>query len=133
VIYMININAFIEEQNHNAFYALVTYDGITEPTYFYTVDLGEEGLLDLHSPCEVFKRFKGIVEIENYFKWLMEKENGGYSEEDIDKYFRPLIVDDIYYDVENFQCTPYLPQEVDAVEICSGRDCLLYILRNSKQ
>ncbi len=130
---MINIDAFVEKQNHESFYALVIYDGITDPTYFYTVDLGKEGLLNLHSPCEVFKRFEGIVEIENYFKWLMEKENGGHSEEDIDKYFRPLIVDDIYYEVENFQCTPYLPQEVDAVEICSERNCLLYILRNSKQ
>lgn len=35
---MINVDAFVEKQNHESFYALVTYEGITEPTYFYTVD-----------------------------------------------------------------------------------------------
>lgn len=130
---MINIDAFVEKQNHESFYALVTYEGITEPTYFYTVDLGEKGLLNLHSPCEVFKRVEGTTEIEDYFNWLIEKGNGEYSKEDIDEYFRPLIVNDIYYEIENFQCAPYLPEEVENIEICSKRDCLLYILRNSKQ
>lgn len=129
---MINIDACVEKQNHSAFYALVTYDGVTEPTYFYTVDLGEKGLLDLHSPCEVFKQFEGVNEIEDYFKWLMDEKNGGFSDGDIDNYFRPLVVDEIYYEVENFQCAPYLPEEVDNVEICSERDCLLFILKNAK-
>lgn len=129
---MIKLNEFKEKQSYKFFYALVTCDGITELTNFYTVDLGEEGLIDLHSPCEVFKRFEGIVEIENYFKWLMEEENGGFSEEDINKYFRPSIADDIYYEIENFQCTPYLPEEVDNIEIRSERDCLLFVLENAR-
>lgn len=129
---MINLNEFIEKQNHKSFYALVTYNGITEPTYFYTIDLDEKGLLDLHSPCEVFKRIEGSDEIEDYFKWLKEEENGGFSKEDIDKSFRPLIVDNVYYEVENFQCAPYLPEEVDNIEICSERDCLLFVLENAK-
>ncbi len=129
---MINLNDFIENQKHNSFYALVTYDGITEPTYFYTVDLGKKGLLDLHSPCEVFKRIEGKEDIEDYLSGLTDEENGGFSDSDIDKYFRPLIVNDIYYEVENFQCAPYLPEEVDDIEICSERDCLLFILKNAK-
>lgn len=127
---MVNVSEFIEKQNHNSFYALVTYNGVTEPTYFYTVDLGEEGLLDLHSPCEIVRQIEGTDEIEEYFKWLKGKENGGFSNVDIERYFRPLIVNDIYYEMENFQCAPYLPEEVDNIEICSERDCLLHILNN---
>lgn len=71
---MINLNEFIEKQNHSSFYALVTYNGITEPTYFYTIDLDKKGLLNLHSPCEVFKRIESSDEIEDYFKRLMEEK-----------------------------------------------------------
>lgn len=131
-IYMINLNEFIEKQNHESFYALVTYNGVTEPTYFCTVDLDEEGLLDLHSPCEVFKRFEGSEKIEAYFNWIMTEECG-LTKEDIDEFYRPLVVDDVYYDVENFQCAPYLPEEVDDIEICTERDSLLYVLEHSKK
>lgn len=128
---MVNVNEFIEKQNHNSFYALVTYNGVTEPTYFYTVDLDEVGLLDLHSPCEIVRQIEGDDEIEEYFKWL--KEERCNSDKDIEEYFRPLIVDNVYYEMENFQCTPYLPEEVDNIEICSERDCLLYIINNSNK
>lgn len=129
---MINVSKFVEEQNHRAFYALVEYDGITEPTYFYSVDLGESGLIDMHSPCEVFKRFEGKNEIENYFDWLINDSDNNFSKEDIDKYFRTLIVNDVLYEVENFQCAPYLPEEVDSIKICTERDCLLFILEHSQ-
>lgn len=130
---MVNVSEFIEKQNHNSFYALVTYNGVTEPTYFYTVDLGEEGLLDLHSPCEIVRQIEGAEKIENYFNGLQEKENGRFSDKDIDECFKPLIVDNIYYEMENFQCAPYLPEEVDNIDICSERDCLLHILNNSSK
>lgn len=83
---MVNLNDFIEKQKHKSFYALVTYDGVTEPTYFYTVDLGEDGLLNLHSPCEVFKRIEGKENIEDYLSNLAYEKNGGFSDNDIDKY-----------------------------------------------
>lgn len=132
MVKLINVSKFVEEQNHRAFYALVEYDGITEPTYFYTVDLGENWLLDMHSPCEVFKRFEGKNEIEKYFDWLINDKDNNFSKEDIDKIFRPLIVDNVLYEVENFQCAPYLPEEVDNITICTERDCLLFILEHSQ-
>lgn len=129
---MISLNEFIEQQGHNSFFALVTFDGHTEPTYFCSVDLGEKGLLDLHSPCEVFKRAEGKEAIEDYLSNLTDEENGGFSDSDIDEYFRPLIVDDIYYEVENFQCAQYLPDEVDDIKICTERDCLLFALNDTQ-
>lgn len=132
VIHLINVSKFIEENNHKAFYALVEYDGITEPTYFYTVDLEEKGLLDMQSPCEVFKCFEGQKEIEDYFNWLINDKDNSFSKEDIEKIFRPLIVDDVLYEVENFQCAAYLPEEVDNITICTERDCLLFILEHSQ-
>lgn len=128
---MVNVNEFIEKQNHNSFYALVTYNDITEPTYFYTIDLGKEDLLDLHSPCEIVRQIDGADAIEEYFKWL--KEERCNSDRDIEEYFKPLIVNDIYYEMENFQCSPYLSEEVDNIEICSERDCLLYIINSSNK
>lgn len=132
MIQLINVSKFIEEQNHEEFYALVEYDGVTEPIYFYAVDLEKYGLLDMHSPCEVYKRFEGQKEIENYFDWLINDNDNNFSKEDIDKIFRPLIVDDVLYEVENFQCAPYLPEEVDNITICTERDCLLFILEHSQ-
>lgn len=87
-------------------------------------------MLNLHSPCEVFKRIEGKENIEDYLSNLAYEKNGRFSDNDIDKYIRPLIVDDIYYEVENFQCAPYLPEEVENIQMCSERDCLLFILKN---
>lgn len=127
---MVNVNDFIEKQNHGCFYAFVTYDGHTEPTYFYSVDLGEDGLCDLHSVCTAYKIVEGAEKIEEYFNALIAE--GSYTRKFIDEYCRPCIVDNTLYEMENFQYSPYLPEEVDEIKICSERDCLLFCIKSIK-
>lgn len=127
---MINLNEFIEQQGHNSFFALVTFDGHTEPTYFYSDDLGKKGFCDWHSECTAFKIVEGTEKIEEYLNSLITED--GYTQEMIDEYCRPLIVDDVLYEVQNFQYLPYLPDEVDDIKICTERDCLLFALNDTQ-
>lgn len=134
---MINVKEFLLKQNIEIdAYALVTYDNKTEPTYFSRFNLGD-GNWFLESPCELYKvlNLSRINEskddyLKEYVLELIEDENG--VDDYIDKFVTPMIIDDVLYEIENFQCSPYLPKEVDEIKIVSERECLEYILSTRK-
>lgn len=64
--------------------------------------------------------------VENYIS-LEESEN---KQDYINNFLKPMIVDGYLYEIENFQCSPYLPKEVDNIQIISEKECLDYMLRN---
>ena len=111
-------------------YAIVTYNGIEEATYFQHVYDEIYGLWFMPSPCILYK----IGKCENpydkkwydYFKELLEE---GESVEDyIKEYVKPMIIGNVLYEIENFQCLPYLPKEVDNIRIISERKCLEWLV-----
>lgn len=109
-------------------YALVTYNGRTEATWFSKHDYeGKDWFLE--SPCTLYR----ITEVDKPIKEFAEDYASSLIEEDdIESYAEqwviPMIVDNVLYEIENFQCSPYLPKEVDDIKLISERECLEYML-----
>ena len=64
-----------------------------------------------------------------YFKELLEDEES--VEDYIEEYVKPMIMGDILYEIENFQCMPYLPDEVEDIRIVSERKCLEWLVNHN--
>lgn len=132
---MINVQEFLKE-NMKGFdcYCLVTYDNETYPIHFNRHNFnGEDWFLE--SPCEVYTVSKNCGDIYsekwiNYVKSLLEE--GEDIKDYIKNYLEPMIVDNVLYEIEAFQCEPYLPKEVDNIKIITERECLLYVLEKNK-
>jgi hypothetical protein len=131
---MINIQEFLLKSDIKfGTYALVTYDGKVEPTWFTKYNF-EDGEWFLESPCELYevKKIEEPIEkfLYEYASFIVEEfEN---PQEYIEKYVRHMIIDNILYTIENFQCSPYLPKKVEDIKLISERECLEYMLNKSK-
>lgn len=130
---MINIHEFLSKHKIEVGeYALVTYEGITQPIYFAKHKFeGKDWFLE--HPCELYK----IAHIEKPIEeFALEYAESILEDDDnisyyIEAYIKPMIVDYILYEIESFQCSPFLPKEVDKIEIVSERECLLYMLNSN--
>ena len=131
---MINVKEFLLKNNMDfGTYALVTYNNKTEATLFSKHNFkGEDWFLE--SPCVLYKIMEVIKPIDkfarDYVKDLLEEDAD--IEDYINKHVKLMIVDDILYEIENFQCSPYLPKEVDGIELISEQECLVYMLNQVK-
>lgn len=128
---MINVKEFLlENKIETGVYALVSYDGIVEPIWFskYKQESGKDWFLE--SPCELYK----LIEIDKptddfaleYADSILEE--GVDREKYIEENIKPMIVDFVLYEIENFQCSPYLPKMVDDIKIITERECLEFML-----
>lgn len=132
---MVNVKEFLLENSIDfGTYALVTYNDKTEPTWFSKYSL--EGIdWFLESPCELYK----ITEIKEPINKFAKEYVDGLLEEGedigdyINTYIRPMIVNDVLYEIENFQCSPYLPECVDEIKLISRRECLEYMLKQIEE
>lgn len=127
----INLKEFLDNQNINCgIYALVTYDNKTEPTYFSKYNFGD-GDWYLESPCCLYQLCEITKPIEEFAKEYVDEllEEDANKEEYIEQFVKPMIIDNILYEIENFQCLPYLPKEVDDIRIITERECLKYLLK----
>lgn len=134
---MVNVQEFLSKQNIDVgAYALVTYDNKTEPTYFCAYC---GGAYVLESRCELYKMEDVESDVETFCKEIGSKiekihrlKAGEIGEEYIDKFIKPMIIDNVLYEIENFQCSPYLPDEVDDIKIMSERECLEYMINHKE-
>lgn len=124
---MINVKEFLL-QNDTEFgtYALVTYDNKIEPTWFT-----KYGDWFLESPCQLYEIMDVTEPIDKFAKEYVSEllEDGADVEDYINKYVKPMIIDGTLYEIENFQCSPYLPKNLDGIELISERECLEYMLK----
>lgn len=133
---MINVEEFLLKSNLDlGTYALVTYNNRTEATWFSKYD--DEGAdWFLESPCELYKLMEVTESIDDFCKEYMEQciclEKGENEEDYINEFVKPMIVDGWLYEIENFQCSPYLPNEVDDIKLISEKECLEYLLKQVK-
>lgn len=120
-------------------YALVSYNGKKEAIWFSNFcNLNKDGeVFFLESPCELDKICEVGLNIDEFCKEymkgidLMEGATEGESEKDyIENFVKPMIVDGFLYEIENFQVAPYLPDEVESIEIITERECLEWLLSN---
>ena len=131
---MINVKEFLLA-NYIDFgtYALVTYNNRIEPTWFSKHNFeGEDWFLE--SPCQLHKIMEVTKPVDKFAREYVTDllEEGSDVEDYINKHVKLMIVDDILYEIENFQCSPYLPKEVDGIELISEQECLVYMLNQVK-
>lgn len=134
---MMNVKEFLLKSNLEVgTYALVTYNGKTETTWFTKYDnWGEDGhTWFLESPCTLYRITEVDKPVEEFAKEYIEGllEDGVDEQEYINKWVIPMIVDNVLYEIENFQCSPYLPKEVDDIKLISERECLEYMLSKNE-
>lgn len=118
-------------------YALVSYNGTTKAIWFaqYWSDIDNKPWF-LESPCVLRRICEVDKPIDEFCKEYMENcieliEDA--SEEDyIENFVKPMIMNGWFYEIENFQTEPYLPKEVDSIKIISERECLEWMLENTK-
>jgi hypothetical protein len=127
---MINIEQFLLDNNSDGTYALVTYNNKTELTWFSKYYYKNEPWF-LESPCELYKIMEVDRPIDEFSKWYVDGllEENADVESYINKYVKPMIIDNVLYEIENFQCSPYLPKFVDDIKLISERECLEYLLK----
>ncbi len=136
---MVNLQQFLLnniKDDEIGCYALVTYNNRTEATWFtkYYSDIDNQPWF-LESPCELYKMCEVGTDIDKFCKEYMEYMDliDGVTEESseeqyIEEYIKPMIVDNYFYVVENFEVIPYLPKEVYDVKIITERECFEYLL-----
>lgn len=134
---MINLKEFLKENVKGiGCYALVTYNGVTEATWFTPYEFNKEKWF-LESPCALYKICevdKPIDEFCNeYVENCLELTKDTNIKDYINDFVKPMIADGCFYEIENFQTEPYLPSEVDNIEIISERQCLEWMLNRKKE
>ena len=133
MIYIINLKDFLLKSNIGfGAYALVAYNQKTEPTWFSKYNFkGEDWFLE--SPCELYIITEEPTNefINEYVNELLEDEVDVNNY--IDTFIKPMIVNNVLYEIKNFQCSPYLPEYVSEVKLISERECLEYILNKLKK
>lgn len=128
---MINVRHYLLNSNLDiGTYALTTYNGKTEATWFTRYNFGD-GDWFLESPCELYRITEVDCPIDEFAKEYVSGllEDGEDEDSYIENYIKPMIVDGVLYEIENFQCSPYLPEFVDDIKIINSRECLEYLLQ----
>ena len=120
-------------QNGEPFqYALVEYCGKTEATYFVRhYHDGKPWFLE--SPCCLIEEyvFSSDQDIEEWCLSLADEllKPDVDRKEYYEKHMKPLIVDNVFYDIDCPQVEPYLPKEIDNIKLITERESLLYLLQ----
>ena len=127
---MYEYTIFLSEQEIKfGTYALVNYDNKELAVWFTS-----HGGWFLESPCELYKEaeIKNKQELRDYVSDMMIEDGDVDLDEHIKDCYEHMLVNGILYEIENFQCAPFLPEEVDSIKIISEKDCLRYLLSKSK-
>lgn len=134
---MINVKEFLDKNYNEEKYYLVTYNGITEATYFTKYNLDGEGYWYLESPCELMVECEINKEDKEKFYedwcWSFYEPNNNDEAKYIKSYLKRMTIENTIYSIENFQTAPYLPKEVDSIEEITDRECLIYLLEHNKK
>ena len=120
-------------------YAIVTVDDKEQAVYFANYSfMNEPDSYFLESPCSLHK-----IEIpentpiddfcKKYVTEIVELEDFADKDEYINTYLKPMIRNNVLYEIENFQTGPFLPKVVDNIKIISESECLDFILNTLKE
>lgn len=132
---MIDVQEFLSNNKQSCVYGIVEYNGIKEATYF--VNYGYEGEdWFLESPCQIMRYKIDDMDINEFIKMYAEEIYGVVNEEDRLKtieYLKSMTVGNTMYEIENFQYVPYLPIEVDNIEIMTEQEILRWMLEREEK
>lgn len=122
---------FLKSQDYNkkkdtsmsSVYFLVEYNDIIEPIYFTPfMDVFFE------SPCSLYEYDMDVEDIPKYVEEMYEKKH--YDEALV--YTLSMYRNGKLYEIENFQCEPFLPDKINNIKMISESECLSWLLRNKK-
>lgn len=137
---MINFEKHLLDLGREEYYAIVTYNGIQEATYFKKIYDDKNGNWIMPSPCQLIYGFKVNEndlrnDLRNYVKEVYIEEE--YLDVGIDSFINeniiPFIKDGIYYDLEAFQCLPYMDKEVDDIKIVTKKELFDWLYNTEKK
>lgn len=126
---MINYEEYLLGLGKEEYYAIVTYNGVEEPTYFKLIYDDKNGNWIMPSPCQLMYGFKVnendlMNDLKEYVEQIYMKE--AYEEIGIEKFiedrFLPFIKNGIYYELESWQCLPYMPKEVEDIKLVTEKE-----------
>lgn len=129
---MVNVQDFLLSSGIDfGTYTLVTYNNKTEPTWFTKYNY-ENKFWFLESPCQLYK----VMELKEPVDEQLKEYVSEFLDKDVDidkyinEYVKPMIVNNVLFDIENFQCSPYLPKYAEDIKLISERECLEYMLKS---
>lgn len=114
-------------------YFLITYNGKTEATYISRyINWCEDGSdWFLESPCQLIKfEFEDNSDesIREYVKEMYYED----AQDEMFEYTKSMIFDGYLHEVYNGQCSPYLPEIIDSIELITEMECLQYLLSENE-
>lgn len=128
---MIVLEDFLLKNVQIGSYALVKYNNKTIPVWFTRYNFGE-GDWFLESPCSLYEIpikkdiNEFLIDMQENLEFKDEKQKDNY----INNIIKPMIVNNIFYEIINFQCEPFLPIKVDYIKLINEKECLDFILND---
>lgn len=122
--YLDNVDWFSKKDTSlSSVYFLVTFDNHTEPMYFTSFE-------DVYfeSPCELHRFPLNEDEVEEYVRELYYEDSFNNALE----FERTMQRGNWHYDIDCPQCFPFLPEQLDNIQMISETECLDWLLEHCK-
>lgn len=137
---MINVQNYLKEQFKNPestdnTYAIVEYieHGNPKKVLVYFCNYHIDGDWFLEAPCCISFQETFSCTPDEFCKSFLhdafELEDGVDEDDYIEKFMKPLIRNNTYYEIDCPQTGPFLPKEVDKITLINESEALDYLLK----
>ena len=112
----------IKDTDLSSVYFLIKFDDTVWPIHF----MHYEGSY-FESPCQLC----GVpLEDDKLTEFIQEMYGVNYAEE-VYEFEAGMQRNGRHYEIENFQCAPFLPNEIEILDVFSDKKCLDWLLNHS--
>lgn len=104
-----------------------------EPVYFWKFDDWY-----LEYPCTLFNYNESLEDYINFHFGMdddfnvIKKPLDSYEKELVE-YEKQFQIGDVHYEIEHFQCLPFLPEKIEIIGILTEKECLEYLINEGKK
>lgn len=113
-----------KETEMSSVYFLIKENGIEEMVYFMPYNGSY-----FESPCMLREWQMKKEELRKYVEELYTKESWDAAYE----YEKLMQIDDNHYEIDNFQCEPYLKENIEIIQMVSESECLQWLIQKRKE
>ena len=112
-----------KETQLSSVYYLIEFNGHIEPLYFMHYE-------DVYfeSPCVLSAYSMSEIELVEYVKDMYEADAFDIALE----FEKTMQRGNIHYEIDNPQCSPFLPNEIKILDILSETECLDWLLKHGE-
>lgn len=120
--YLNNINWNNKKDTElSSVYFLVTYNKRIQPIYFMKYDN-----VYFESNCSLFRCLMSEDELEDYVREIYEEKSFHNALE----YERTMQRGKWHYEISCPQCSPFLPEQLENIEMISESECLDFLMKH---